>query len=200
MKKIISLLLAAMLCLCALTPVLAESLGDSLAAQFGTAASEPFPYTLDSFKMYFDLLSDAVLGVKPVWSATGEGENQNIALEGFGNVIVVIENGSIIRYEMAVTVTVDNANELGYGLGSLLGLVFMSSKAAEDVSYLSDSAATDAFSTQLNNLLQELLGKINEAIAAPVSVTGEVMEDTATFTLSVDLTNMTLTLDVKYEP
>ena len=197
MKKLLSLLLAALLCVCSLTPVFAEA-GDSLFSMFGTdRKEESFPYTLNDYKLYFDILADSVLGVTPVWTTTANGAEA--ALEGFG--VVKVETnaeGKVTRLSTAMTVEPTDQEAIS-NLGMVMALMAMTSKASEDISFIAANA--DSYTEQLLAPLYELIGRIGDAVSGKtISATGDVYGDTATFSLSIDMTKMTMTLELVYEP
>ena len=195
MKKLLSLLLAALLCVCALTPVMAE---DSLSALFNSlnTTAEAFPYTISDYQTYFNILSLNVIQVNPVW--TTEGNTATAVLEGYGDVVVEANaDGYVTKLTTGMTVGTSDT-ESANKLGMLVALVAMTSKATEDISFFSENS--DGFTQELLSVLFALMGDITSAMEAPVSSTGEVYGDTVTFTLSVNATDMTMELGLIYEP
>lgn len=195
MKKLLSLLLAAMLCVCALTPVLAEDSLSALLSSLNTTV-EAFPYTVSDYQSYFNLLSANVIGVNPTW--TNDGANAIATLEGYGDVLVEANaEGYVTKLSTSMTVGMSDS-ESANKLGMLVALVAMTSKATEDIAFFNEN--TDAYTNELLNVLYALMGDIASALSAPISSTGEVYGDTVTFTLSVNMTDMTMTLGLVYEP
>lgn len=195
MKKLLSLLLAALLCVCALTPVMAE---DSLSALFNALnnTAEAFPYTVSDYQTYFNILSLNVIQVSPVW--TTEGNNAIAALEGYGDVLVEANaEGYVTKLSTSMTVGTSDT-ESANKLGMLVALVAMTSKATEDISFFNENS--DGFTQELLSVLFALMGDITSAMEAPISSSGEVYGDTVTFTLSVNVTDMTMELGLIYEP
>lgn len=195
MKKLVSLLLAAMLCVCALTPVMAES---SLSALFNSLNNtvEAFPYTIADYQTYFNILSLNVIQVSPVW--TTEGNTATAVLEGYGDVLVEANaEGYVTKLSTSMTVGMSDTASANK-LGMLVALVAMTSKATEDISFFNENS--DGFTQELLGVLYALMGDIVSAMEAPISSTGEVYGDTVTFTLSVNVTNMTMELGLIYEP
>lgn len=197
MKKLLSLLLAALLCVGAMTPVLAEA-GDSLSSLFSNTntATEAFTYTLAEYQVFFNTLSSSVLGADPTWETTAEGAVATIP--GYGEVLVNTNaDGYVTRLSTKMTVNLDDT-EGASNLGMVVALVAMTSKATEDLEFL--SANSDDYTTQLLNVLYSLMGNIADAMTAPITATDEVYGDTVTFILSISLTEMTMTLEFVYEP
>lgn len=195
MKKLLSLLLAALLCVCAMTPVMAE---DSLSALFSALNTtvEAFPYTISDYQTYFNILSLNVISVSPVW--TTEGNTATAVLEGYGDVLVEANAEGYVT-KLSTTMTVGTSDtESANKLGMLVALVAMTSKATEDISFFSENS--DGFTNELLSVLFALMGDITSAMEAPISSTGEVYGDTVTFTLSVNVTDMTMELGLIYEP
>lgn len=195
MKKLLSLLLAALLCVCALTPVMAESSLSELFNSLNTTA-EAFPYTISDYQTYFNILSLNVIQVSPVW--TTEGNTATAVLEGYGDVVVEANaDGYVTKLSTGMTVGTSDT-ESANKLGMLVALVAMTSKATEDISFFSENS--DGFTQELLSVLFALMSDITSAMEAPVSSTGEVYGDTVTFTLSVNVTDMTMELGLIYEP
>lgn len=198
MKKLISLLLAALLCIGCLTPVLAEGSLSSLFSSMSTTA-EAFPYTLEDYQLYFNVLCTNGLGAAPVW--TTDGTTATATVEGYGTAIVEMNaEGYVTKLSTSMTVSTNDASAAN-NLGMMIAMVALSSKAAEDITFLSSN--TEAYTNELVSGLYALLGNLVEAMSGPVSSTVEVYGDTATFTMSLDIsdtTNITMTLGFTYEP
>lgn len=198
MKKLLSLVLALVLSVGCMAPVFAES-GDSLFSLFnsGSTTQEAFPYTLSEYQMYFNMLADAVLGVKPTWTTTATGATAT--MEGYGDVVVEVNaEGKVTRLSTKMTVSTSDQEAISK-LGMLIALVAMTSKATEDISFVANNA--DDYTNQLLVPLYDLIGRITEAAGGKtISSSAEVYGDTATFNLSVDLVKMTMTLELVYEP
>lgn len=198
MKKLLSLVLAALLCIGCLTPVLAENSLSSLFSNLN-ATAEAFPYTLEDYQSYFNLLCTNLFGATPVW--TTDGSNAVATIEGFSDVIVEMNaEGYVTKLSTSMTVSASDASAAN-NLGMMIALVAMSSKAAEDVSFITSN--TEAYTNELVSGLYSLLGNLAEAMSGPVSSTVEVYGDTATFTLALDISdaaNINMTFGFIYEP
>lgn len=198
MKKLLSLVLALVLSVGCMAPVFAES-GNSLFSLFnsGSTTQEAFPYTLSEYQMYFNILGKEVLGVDPVWTETATGATAS--MEGFGDVVVEVNaEGNVTRLSTKMTVGLSDTDAIG-NLGMLVALVAMTSKATEDISFVANNA--DDYTNQLLAVLYGLMDRIGEATTGDtISSTGEVYGDTATFNLTLDVTKMTMTLELVYEP
>ena len=189
MKKIVSLILALALCLCALTPAMAEG---------GLSASAAaFPYSFEDYKLQFDTLSTGMLQVAPVWS---EADGNHVAtVAGFGEVVVEVNaQGQITRLAAEQSFTMEEiANAANFGM--LVAMTATISKMTEDPTFFSNVDA-DVYSNELMGPLQTLMGRINEALTAPISSTAVVYGDMVTFTCSIDLAGPRVTYGFIYEP
>lgn len=196
MKKLVSLLLAVLLAVTTL-PALAEtSLSDLFSGlTSGQTQEEAFPYTVDEYKVYFDMLSGLLLNITPTWTA--EGNVHTASLPGYCDVAVETNDaGNVIRLSTGMGFSASNVAD-AEKLGMIVALVSLSSKATEDVSFLENS--TD-FSNALVQVLYDLLSRIGEAVNGPVTSTGEVYGDTASFTLALDIATMYISIGFVYEP
>ncbi|MBR3763660.1 MAG: hypothetical protein IKK57_03810 [Clostridia bacterium] len=200
MKKLVSLLLAVMLAVTTL-PALAEtSLSDLFSGlTSGQTQQEPFPYTVGEYKATFDMLSINVISVTPTWAT--DGANATATMEGYGDVIVETNaEGYVTKLSTSMTVSANDASAANK-LGMMIALVAMSSKTTEDISFL--AANSEGYTTELVNGLYALLGDLVSAMNGPISNTTEVYGDTATYTLSIDMSDMAnvlMTLTFTYEP
>ena len=173
---------------------------DFAAAQ---APAEAFPYELDTYKQYFDMFSTSIVGAPPVWETAADGMSLLATIEGLGTAVVELngEGKAVrIRTEFTTSATSDTVVQDSNAFGQLVALSALSSKAAEDLTFVADSANTNQFTTDVLSLLNELLGKVNEAIGEEVSVSADVSGDTCTFTMTLDLATMTLKMGFVYEP
>ena len=197
MKKLLSLALALMLA-CTTLPALAEGGLSNLFSGLtsNTTQEEAFPYTQADYKLYLDLLAYVMLEVSPTWSAEG---NNHAAVVGDYGVVNVSTNadGYVTRISINVDVSATNM-AAAENLGLLTALAALASKTTEDTSFLEQHAG--AFSDELVNILYGLMGRIAEAMEGPVSSSGEIYGDTATFTMSLDLTTMVIHFQFVYEP
>lgn len=194
MKKLLSLVLAAMLCLCALTPAMAET----------TAAVETFPYTLSDYKAYFDLLATNLFGVAPQWAADAELLLAVATIPGVGDVIFSVdENEYMLEIMTVVEMDVNNAEELqtkAAYFGNVVALAALSSKAAEDVNSFTDEKI-NAITNQLVTMIKGLMGKLAEALTGElVTIQEEVDGNLCTFFMQVDMTTMTLSFGFQMLP
>lgn len=196
MKKLVSLMLALVLCVCTLTPVMAEGLGSSLLAQFTTTAT--FDYTLADYQTMFNMLCSGTLSVTPVW--TVEGTDNVATIEGYGEVIVTVNaDGAVTKLSTSKVCTADDISNSANALGMLVAVTALSSKATEDISFVTEENI-NAYTEELLNLLYSLMDKITDAMDNTVSVTGELGGDKATFTMHIDMNTMAITFGFIYEP
>lgn len=198
MKKLLSLLLAALLCLGCMIPAMAEA---PVTEAETPAAVETFPYALDNYKMYFDMLVAGGLGATPVWTAAEDGLSYTVDVAGFGSVLISLDaEGNILSYATEMTASAANSEALGNAFGQLVAMIGMTSRICEDITFLMDSEAQNEYATALVMPLMKLISRINDAMAAPVAETAEVFDDTATFTLAVNLETVEVTFGFIYEP
>ena len=201
MKKLLSLLLAALLCMGCISPVLAETDLVSLFNNLNNTAAteEAFPYTVAEYQLYFDILCSSNLGVNPVW--TNDGVNTVASIAGYGDAIIETNaEGYITKLSTTMTVSANDVTAANK-LGMMIAIVALSSKATEDVTFI--TANSEAYTQELVNGLYALLGDLVAALSGPISSTAEVYGDTATFTLAIDMTdpaNLMMTLGFIYEP
>ena len=198
MKKLLSLLLAALLCLGCMIPAMAEA---PVTEAETPAAVETFPYTLDNYKMYFDKLVAGALGATPVWTAAEDGLSYTVDVAGFGSVLISLDaEGNILSYATEMTASAANSEALGEAFGQLIVMIGMTSRICEDITFLMDSEAQNEYSIALVVPLMKLSSRINDAMEAPVAETAEVFDDTVTFTLAVNLETVKVTFGFIYEP
>lgn len=190
MKKLLSLVLAAMLCLCALTPAMAET----------TTAVETFPYVLGDYKLYFDYLAANLFGVAPQWAADAELLTAVATIPGVGEVkFSVDENEYMLEILTKVEMNI-NDTAAANAFGQIVALVALSSKAAEDVNSFTDEKI-NAITNQLVTMIGELTSKIVEALAGElVTIQGEVDGNLCTFIMQGDMTTMTLSFGFQMKP
>ena len=192
MKKLLSLVLAAMLCLCALTPAMAET------------AVETFPYTLENYAAYFNYLALSMFGVEPEWAADYETGAAVASVPGYGEVIFgmdanqnVNEIMTIVSMDMNDTAAVQTKSN---AFGQIVALAALSSKAAEDI----NSFTEDKINTVTNELvamINEMMGKIADALTGNmVSNQKEIDGNLCTFFMQIDATAMTLSFGFMMEP
>lgn len=198
MKKLLSLLLAALLCLGCMIPAMAEA---PVTEAETPAAVETFPYALDNYKMYFDMLVAGGLGATPVWTAAEDGLSYTVDVAGFGSVLISLDaEGNILSYATEMTASAANSEALGEAFGQLIVMIGMTSRICEDITFLMDSEAQNEYSIALVVPLMKLSSRINDAMEAPVAETAEVFDDTVTFTLAVNLETVKVTFGFIYEP
>jgi len=194
MKKLLSLVLAAMLCLCALTPAMAET----------TAAVETFPYTLSDYKVYFDLLATNLFGVAPQWADDAEEKIAVATIPGIGEVkFSVDENEYMLEILTKVEMDINDDEAVqtkSVYFGNVVALAALSSKAAEDLNGFTDEKI-DAITNQLIAMIQGLMGKLAEALTGEfVTIQEEVDGNLCTFFMQVDMTTMTLSFGFQMKP
>ncbi len=198
MKKFLSLLLAAMLCVCALTPAMAETATEE------AAPAVPFAFTLDTYKTYFDLLAAASLGVAPEWVQDEEGVVYANLADTFAVIVNMDENGNIFGFDTAVAISLEAdeeaINAASETFGMIVALIGMSALTAEDVTFLANQELQTQFSTQIMTPLLSLIGNIASAMTAPIFETAEVSGHTCTFMMAIDQTAMTMTMGFTFEP
>lgn len=197
MKKLISLLLAALLCLSALTPALAQSLSDLLAGSTPSEDATAFAYTADEYRVVFDELSVSRLKVTPVWTLV---DGRHIAaVEGYGEVVITIdEAGFVTSLYTEVTCTVDDLG-LARNFGMLLAMAATASKMVENPAFLFSGEA-DVLANGLSDSLNTLTANIAQAVRAPISHTAEVCGNTVTYTCALDIAANSLTFSFTFEP
>lgn len=194
MKKLLSLVLAAMLCLCALTPAMAET----------TAAVETFPYTLGVYKAYFDLLATNLFSVEPQWAADAEAKIAVATIPGVGEVLFSVDENeymleilTMVEMDMNDTAAVNTKSN---AFGQIVALAALSSKAAEDVNSFTDEKV-NAISAELQAMITEMVGKITEALTGePVTIQKEIDGNLCTFYMMIDMTTMTLSFGFQMQP
>lgn len=167
------------------------------------APAEAFPYELDTYKQYFDMFSSSIVGATPVWETAADGMSLLATIEGLGTAVVELNGeGKAVRIhtEFTTSATSDTVAQDSNAFGQLVALSALSSKAAEDLTFIADPANTNQFTTDILAMLNDLMGKINEAIGQEVAVSAEVSGDTCTFTMILDIATMTLKMGFVYEP
>ncbi len=194
MKKLLSLVLAAMLCLCALTPAMAET----------TAAVETFPYTLSDYKAYFDPLATNLFGVAPQWADDAEEKIAVATIPGIGEVkFSVDENEYMLEILTKVEMDINDDEAVqtkSVYFGNVVALAALSSKAAEDVNSFTDEKI-NAITNQLVTMIKGMVGKLAEALTGEfVTIQEEVDGNLCTFFMQVDMTTMTLSFGFQMKP
>ena len=194
MKKLLSLVLAAMLCLCALTPAMAET----------TAAVETFPYTLGVYKAYFDALATNFFGVAPQWATDAESGIAVARVPGYGDVKFGMDaNQNVTEILTVVEMNMNDeaaVNTKSNAFGQIVALAALSSKAAEDFNGFTDEKI-DAITNQLIAMIQGMVGKIAEAMTGEsVVVQEEVDGNLCTFIMQIDMTTMTMSFGFQMKP
>lgn len=190
MKKLISLMLALVLCLCALTPVMAE--------EADAAPAEAFLYTQEEYRQLFDVLAANMLQIVPEW--TVDGSMAMAALEGYGEVLVEMNDaGQVIRLSTNKVCALNDIQTSANALGMLVALSALGSKATEDMTFMTEENI-NVYTQELMSLLYSLMDNLGEAMGSTVTVTGEVGGDTATFTMLIDVTTLSITFGFIYEP
>lgn len=194
MKKLLSLVLAAMLCLCALTPAMAET----------TAAVETFPYTLSDYKVYFDLLATNLFGVEPQWAADAEAKIAVATIPGIGEVMFSVdENEYMLEILTMVEMDINDDEAVqtkSAYFGNVVALAALSSKAAEDFNGFTEEKI-NAISAELQTMISEMVGKIAVALTGePVTIQKEIDGNLCTFYMMIDMTTMTLSFGFQMLP
>lgn len=198
MKKIVSLLLAAMLCMCTMAPAMADGLAGLLAQLNNNQNAEAFNYTLAEYQEMFDMLAGATLQATPVW--TNNGDTAVASIEGYGDVIVTLNaEGKVTKLNTEIACSLDNIETGANAFGMLVAVTALSSKVVEDPNFTSGDNI-DNYTNELLGVMYGLMGDIAKALEAPISSTGEVADDTVTFTLAVDMEAMALVFGFVYEP
>ncbi len=196
MKKLISLLLTLTLCLCALTPVTAEGLGSLFSNLQTSTAPEAFTCTFDPYKLYFDLLASSMFSVDPVWSV--EDGKDVATITGYGKVYVAKNaEGYITSLNTSATFSASDTSGAN-NFGMLVALIALTAKVAEDINFLNSDI--DAYTNELLAVMYGLLSDSASALEGPISVSGYVGGDTATFTLGLTMETMQITFGFSYEP
>ena len=194
MKKLLSLVLAAMLCLCALTPAMAET----------TAAVETFPYTLGVYKAYFDALATNFFGVAPQWAADAEAKIAVATIPEIGEVLFSVdENEYMLEILTMVEMNMNDeaaVNTKSNAFGQIVALAALSSKAAEDFNGFTEEKI-NAISAELKTMISEMVGKIAVALTGePVTIQKEIDGNLCTFYMMIDMTTMTLSFGFQMLP
>lgn len=174
-----------------------------LTASTGAPAAdgEVFPYALEDYKLYFDMFAASLLGTTPVWATAEDGRSITVDAGDFGTMLVSLnEEGAVLNYACSITANVSNAYDMGNSFGQLVALIALSSKAAEDISFISSQDNINQFTTEVLSLLSVLTENMTDAMSGPVSVTDEVAGDTCTFTMYFDAQTLNLTFGFVYEP
>lgn len=198
MKKIVSLLLAAMLCMCTMAPAMADGLAGLLAQLNNKQNAEAFNYTLAEYQEMFDMLAGATLQATPVW--TNNGDTAVASIAGYGDVIVTLNaEGKVTKLNTEIACSLNNIETGANAFGMLVAVTAMSSKAIEDPNFTSGNNI-DNYTNELLGVLYGLMGDIAKALEGPISSTGEVADDTVTFTLAMDMEAMAMVFGFVYEP
>ena len=198
MKKIVSLLLAAMLCMCTMAPAMADGLAGLLAQLNNIQNAEAFNYTLAEYQEMFDMLAGATLQATPVW--TNNGDTAVASIAGYGDVIVTLNaEGKVTKLNTEIACSLNNIETGANAFGMLVAVTAMSSKVIEDPNFTSGDNI-DNYTNELLGVMYGLMGDIAKALEGPISSTGEVADDTVTFTLAVDMEAMALVFGFVYEP
>lgn len=188
MKKLVSVLVALALCLCTLAPVMAET------------TVEAFPYTLETYRMYFDLLATSMFEVAPVWTTSADGTAATATVNGYGVVEMDINAaGQVTCFTTSLVANQNNASTVSNAFGQLIALLALSSKTAEDITFLTEENINQ-FTNELLGLLNELLGRMEEALGDTLVVSGEAGGNTCTFTMLLDVNTMTINFGFMFQP
>ena len=165
-----------------------------------TASDDAFPYALDVYKMYFDMLATNNMGITPVWTPAEDGKALTIEMTGFSPVVVSLnEAGEVTGFSAEVTANPFDSSTMT-AFGQLIAMVGMSSKVSENIAFSQDQATLNAYAADLAAPLTALTERADESMAAPISSTTEVSGDTVTYTLYFDLATMQMTVGFAYEP
>lgn len=192
MKKLLSLVLAAMLCLCALTPAMAET------------AVETFPYVLTDYAVYFNHLASSMFQVEPQWASDAESGVAVASVPGYGDVIFGMDANQNVTEIMTVVEMNINDNDAvkakSNAFGQIVALAALSSKAAEDLNGFTEEKI-DAITAELVAMITEMVGKIAEAATGNmVSNQKEIDGNMCTFFMQIDVTAMTMSFGFMMEP
>lgn len=182
MKKLLSLILAMAMLLCAV-PALAD-----------TTLGDPFAFELDLFRIYFDTFyTSTVQNATATWTE-GEG-TVTISGESLMDIVLYLdENGNITYMSCPFT---GSSEELGYATGVSLGvsssLMSMAAMLAEtgDVDKLQELAATieDDYNIVFDCMLNTS-DFTTEQLIEGVSSSGTLMGYPANLAYHVDATDM----------
>ncbi len=200
MKKLLSLVLAAMLCLCALTPAMAEN--DLGAAN--TTAVETFPYVLGDYKLYFDFMAKNFFGTEPQWAADAELLIAVATIPGIGDVIFSVDENEYMQ-EMMTVVTMDmndtaQVQTMSNYFGQIVALTALSSKAAEDPETFTEEKI-NSITNEMVAMINGMMGKIGEALTGNVVTNQkEIDGNLCTFFMQIDATAMTLSFGFQMLP
>lgn len=193
MKKLVSMLLALMLCLCGLTSAMAETATETTV--------EVFPYTVEDYKTYFDVLGYNLFGEAPVWAATEDGQSLVATIESWGVAVVMLDElgqvtslGTTIDISMEGDVTTESNK-----FGQMVALIALSSKAAEDINSFTEENI-NTFTNSLMTLITSLMGSIADAMTEPVVVSEEIGGNLCSFYMSLDMNTMTMSFGFLMEP
>ncbi|MBR6668285.1 MAG: hypothetical protein IKL25_07995 [Clostridia bacterium] len=190
MKKLLSLVLAAMLCLCALMPAVAET------------AVETFPYTMQTYRMYFDVLAANLLQVQPQWEMDATGAKYIVTVGNYGVVEVEVDaQGGVIALTTVSEFSMSNGElqEKSNNFGMVCALVALTSKAAEDINGFTED--------KINSVTQELVGMIQELSTGfdkmdgtPYIIEREVDGNLCAFMAMINTQKLTLTFGFTMKP
>ena len=195
MKKLIALLLAALLCLGTMLPALAENETE--------ARPETFPYMFSEYKTYFDFLSENLFGITPEWGADVEALIAMARVEGFGDTYLEVDAEEYVKNIITmVAIPVADDTQItaaANSFGQLVALITLSSRAAQDVSTFTNETI-NAVQNELVEMISELMSHVSDALNGPVTLEHEVDGDLCTLVMSFDLEAMTLTFGFMLQP
>ena len=195
MKKLIALLLAALLCLGTMLPALAENETE--------ARPETFPYMFSEYKTYFDFLSENLFGITPEWGADVEALIAMARVEGFGDTYLEVDAEEYVKTVITmVSIPVADDTQIttaANSFGQLVALITLSSRAAQDVSTFTNETI-NAVQNELVEMISELMSHVSDALNGPVTLEHEVDGDLCTLVMSFDLEAMTLTFGFMLQP
>lgn len=193
MKKLVSMLLALMLCLCGLTSAMAETATETTV--------EVFPYTVEDYKTWFDTFSSSMFEVTPAWVTAEDGKSIAVTVAGYGDVKVELnDQGQITCFSSNLIATEDTVETTSNAFGQLVALIALSSKATEDLSFLLSEENLQQFEIDLMSLLYNMIGRITEALEGPLTVSGEVSGNLCTFSMLLDVNTMTINFGFMFQP
>ncbi len=217
MKKFLSLLLASMMAF-AMIPAMAEAPADAPIVDepivdapivdeptIGEALpAETFPFTLEEYRVYFDLLSLSILGVTPEWAKDEDGLDYTMIGDLFPVAAPAADDGRICSLESAVVIgleweqeQIDSVSNL---FGNVVALTGMSAMATEDPAFMTDADLINEFTTGILMPLMSVLGDMQTAMTEPAVSEAEVCGHSCSFSLEIDLDAMTMTLGFTFAP
>ena len=190
MKKLLSLVLAAMLCLCALMPAVAET------------AVEAFPYTLETYRMYFDVLAANLLQVQPQWQKDWSGTKYVVTLGNYGVVEVEVNaQGGVTALTTVSEFSMSGAElqEKSNNFGMVCALVALTSKAAEDINGFTENKI-NSVTQELVGMIQELSSGFDKMDGSPYIIEKEVDGNLCAFMAMINVQKLTLTFGFTMKP